>query len=162
MSGEDHVRGSEGQAQKHYRRESQRSTRNCSSCDVNNRIFRTQRILVIFCRSQCAIDLESSGALRQGCVHFAGSTRFDSRGQRLLLVYCIFKDCLAGPPLEQARISSVSSSDVARGKISRPRKPCVKACDRLGMSMKAKVWGRAHSISATCEFSCLGIFSVSM
>ena len=29
------------QAQKHYRRESQRPTKNCSSCDGNNRIFRT-------------------------------------------------------------------------------------------------------------------------
>ena len=64
---------------------------------ATTRIFRTQHILVIFCRSQCAIDLESSGAPRQGCVHFAGSTSFDSRGQRLLAVYCIFGKCLADP-----------------------------------------------------------------
>ena len=75
-SGEDQVRGSGGQAHKHYRRESQRPTKNCSSCGGSNRIFRTQRILVIFCRSQRAVDLDSSGAPRQGCVHFAGSTRF--------------------------------------------------------------------------------------
>ena len=118
-SGEDQDRGLGGQAQKHYRRESQRPTNNCSSCkgnnrcDGNNRIFRTQRTPVIFCRSQCAIDLENSGAPRQGCVHFAGSTRFDSRGQRLLAVYCIFE---ADPLLVQARTSSVSPSDMARGK----------------------------------------------
>ena len=98
-SGEDQDRGLGGQAQKHYRRESQRPTNNCSSCkgnnrcDGNNRIFSTQRTPVIFCRSQCAIDLKSSGAPRQGYVHFAGSTRFDSRGQRLLAVYCIFGNC---------------------------------------------------------------------
>ena len=61
-----------------------------------------------------AIDLDSSGAPRQGCVHFAGSTRFDSRGQRLLAVLCFFGICLADPLLEQARTSSVSPSDMAR------------------------------------------------
>ena len=60
----------------------------------------------------------SGGAPRHGCVHFAGSTRFDSRGKKFLAVHCFFGICLVDPLLAQARTSSASSSDMPRGKKS--------------------------------------------